>query len=208
MTPSAFGRAAAYALSLLALTACGGTSPDTATPLGVPTAVPSRPIAPALPLGATAVPTAPPAAIPTAVPSPIPAVDPTAAPASAQPATIQAPVRFAVMPDRSKATFRVREQLARLQFPSDAVGSTSKVTGAIVIAPDGTFDQSQSKVNVNVNDLRTDDQLRDGFIKRTTLETQRYPNAEFVPLRASGLPVPVPYTRSYRFQLIGLTTIH
>ena len=35
----------------------------------------------------------------------------------------------------SRAEYRVREQLARLNFPNDAVGTTESVAGAIVINP-------------------------------------------------------------------------
>jgi polyisoprenoid-binding protein YceI len=113
-----------------------------------------------------------------------------------------------VVPDRSKATFRVREQLGRLPAPSDAVGSTGKVTGQLVVASDGTFVPGQSKVSVDMTDLRTDDQLRDGLIKRTTLQTDRFPTAEFVPTSATGLPNPLPDSGEYTFQLVGQTTIH
>jgi len=39
---------------------------------------------------------------------------------------------LALVPGDNQATYRVREQLARLSFPSDAVGSTTNVTGTIV----------------------------------------------------------------------------
>jgi polyisoprenoid-binding protein YceI len=111
-------------------------------------------------------------------------------------------------PDQSKATFRVQEQLARLKVPSEAVGSTGKVTGQIVVTMDGSVVSDESRVTVDMTDLRTDDQLRDGLIKRTTLETQRYGTAEFVPTAAHGLPSPIPESGEYTFQLTGLTTIH
>ena len=207
-----FCRLAPCLLTVIALAACGRTPPDAAAPLLVPTGVPTA----APTVAPTVVPTVAPATA--SVPTP-PAPIATAAPATTQPAPSQslgpvaqpgtlAPLRFQVVADQSKATFRVREQLARLQAPSDAVGSTGKVSGTLVLNPDGTFDQAQSKVMVNVSDLRTDDQLRDGFIKRTTLETQRYPNAEFVPARAVGLPVPIPADGEHAFQLVGPTTIH
>ena len=107
----------------------------------------------------------------------------------------------------SKAEYRVREQLARLNFPNDAVGATESVTGAIVIGPDGSF-APDSKVTVDMRTLRTDEPKRDGFVRENTLETTRYPLAEFVPRRQKGLASPIPTSGSATFQLIGDMTLH
>jgi hypothetical protein len=48
------------------------------------------------------------------------------------------------------ARYKVREQLAGINFPSDAVGTTSAVTGAIVVKPDGSIDAAQSKITVEL----------------------------------------------------------
>ena len=34
--------------------------------------------------------------------------------------------------------------------------------------------------------------MRDGYVQRRTLETEKFPMIEFVPKRAVGLPVPLP----------------
>ena len=107
----------------------------------------------------------------------------------------------------SKAEYRVREQLARLNFPNDAVGATESVTGAIVIRPDGTF-TGDSRLTVDLRTLRTDEPKRDGFIRETTLETNRYPLAEFVPRRYTGLPTPLPTSGGATFRLTGDMTLH
>jgi hypothetical protein len=70
----------------------------------------------------------------------------------------------------SKARYRVREQLAGISFPSDAVGTTETVTGAIVVNPDGSVDAAQSKITVDLKTLSSDQQMRDGFIQNRTLE--------------------------------------
>ena len=125
-----------------------------------------------------------------------------------EPARGQAPpaVRFEVGKG-SRAEYRVREQLARLNFPNDAVGATESVTGAIVIRPDGSF-AADSKLTVDLRTLKTDEPKRDGFVRENTLETNRYPLAEFVPRRVKGLAVPVPTSGSSTFQLIGDMTLH
>jgi len=107
----------------------------------------------------------------------------------------------------SKAEYRVREQLARLNFPNDAVGATESITGALVVRTDGTF-TGDSKLTVDLRTLRTDEPKRDGFVRENTLETNRYPLAEFVPRRYTGLPTPLPTSGGATFKLIGDFTLH
>ena len=39
----------------------------------------------------------------------------------------------------TKARYKVTEQLAGISFPSEAVGTTEAITGAIIVNPDGTI---------------------------------------------------------------------
>jgi polyisoprenoid-binding protein YceI len=136
-----------------------------------------------------------------------------AAPSTQAAATVAAPVPagvldFQVVQGQSQAVFRVREQLAGRALPNDAVGTTSAVSGQLVVQPDGTIDASASKITVDLNSLATDSAMRDNFIKRTTLQTQQFPTAEFVPTEVEGLPSPLPASGEYDFELTGLMTIH
>ena len=108
------------------------------------------------------------------------------------------------------ARYKVREQLAGISFPSDAVGTTSAVTGAIVVKPDGTIDAAQSKISVDLKTLTSDQQMRDGYIQNRTLETAKFPTMDFVPKKAVGLPAPMPAGMQAQvgFQLVGDTTLH
>ena len=110
----------------------------------------------------------------------------------------------------TRARYKVREQLAGISFPSDAVGTTEAVTGAIVIKPDGSIDAAQSKLTVDLKTLTSDQQMRDGYIQNRTLETAKFPTMEFVPKRAVGLPAPLPAGMQAQagFQLIGDVTLH
>src|SRR5206468_4330760 len=116
-------------------------TPTSVVPALLPTASVAPTTAPALPALA-ATPAAPAAETPASATATVALQAAPAAPVAGN------AVRFQVVPSQSKATFRVREQLARLQSPSDAVGSTGKVTGQLVVNPDGTFVASQSQVTV------------------------------------------------------------
>ncbi len=110
----------------------------------------------------------------------------------------------------TKARYKVREQLAGISFPSDAVGTTEAVTGTLVVNPDGSIDATRSKLTVDLRTLKSDQQMRDGYIQRNTLESEKFPMIEFVPKRATGLPVPMPAGMGAQagFQLIGDMTLH
>lgn len=110
----------------------------------------------------------------------------------------------------STARYKVREQLAGISFPSDAVGTTQSVTGSVVVNPDGTIDASRSKLTVDLRTLKSDQQMRDGYIQGRTLETEKFPMLEFVPKRAVGLSTPLPAGMQAQagFQLVGDMTLH
>ena len=108
------------------------------------------------------------------------------------------------------ARYKVREQLAGISFPSDAVGTTQAVTGIIVINPDGSLDAKQSKITVDLRLLKSDQEMRDGYVQQQTLETAKFPLLEFVPTRAEGLPKPLPAAMQAQagFKLTGDMTLH
>ncbi|HUF46392.1 MAG TPA: YceI family protein [Vicinamibacterales bacterium] len=111
----------------------------------------------------------------------------------------------------SRATYRVREQLAGISFPSDAVGSTADVTGVLVIRPDGSLDAALSRIIVDLRTLKSDQDQRDGFIRGPRgLSTEKFPTAEFAPREAKGLPWPFPSQPPTQagFQLVGPMTVY
>jgi polyisoprenoid-binding protein YceI len=108
----------------------------------------------------------------------------------------------------NEARYRVREQLANVSLPSDAVGVTSAVSGALVINADGSIASDQSKVSVDLTGLKSDRSQRDGYLQNNVLQTRQYPTAEFVPTSQSGLPSPLPTSGAVTFQLTGDLTVH
>ena len=112
----------------------------------------------------------------------------------------------------TKATYRVREQLAGIDFPDDAIGSSDAVTGTIVLLPDGSVDSSKSKLTIDLRVLKSDQDQRDNYVKTRVLETDKFPTAEFVPRKLTGVPTPLPASDrpsdQSGFKLVGDLTIH
>ena len=100
----------------------------------------------------------------------------------------------------------MREQLAGVSLPNDAIGWTREVTGTIVVEPNGAIVASQSRFRVNLQTLASDQSRRDNFLRSNTLESSRYPYAEFVPTLATGLAV-LPQSGEVTFKPTGDLTI-
>nr|PZN89214.1 MAG: hypothetical protein DIU52_14525 [bacterium] len=116
-------------------------------------------------------------------------------------------LRFTVAPEGNEARYRVREQLARLNFPNDAVGATSQIEGGITVRPDGTVVREESRFVIDLASLRTDSERRDNYVRRRTLETETYPTAVFVPTELRGLSFPLPTSGESTFEIVGDLTI-
>ena len=110
--------------------------------------------------------------------------------------------------EATEARYRVREQLARLEFPNDAVGVTSSVAGSVVILGDGTVLPGRSRIEVDLASLESDQRRRDRYVRRNTLETDAYPSAVLVPTEVRGLDFPLPTEGERSFQLAGDLTVH
>ena len=99
------------------------------------------------------------------------------------------------------------EQLAGVDFPNDAVGTTTKVSGSIAILPDGSVAPG-SKLVIDLTSMASDQNMRDGYIRNRTLETSKFPDAVFVPTEVKGVPKMVPSTGQLGVSLTGNLTIH
>jgi len=165
-------------------------------------------------LAACAAPAAAPTALPAPTDAPAPANTPLPA-ATAAPAASTAPsasaggasVTYELVAANSEASYSIREQLARLSFPSDAVGKTQAVSGSITVNADGSIDSSKSKFTVDVSTLKSDEAMRDGYVSRAILQTKQYPQVVFVPTAAEGLPATLPTSGAVTFKVTGNLTI-
>jgi polyisoprenoid-binding protein YceI len=142
------------------------------------------------------------------------AASPTAAPAtesSTPVATTATPTAATALTwtvsDKSKVTIRVREQLASLTFPSDAVLVGTGAKGAFGLNSDGTF-AIGSRISFDVTSLTSDSSQRDNFVKQSVLATRQFPTAAFMPTKATGLSLPLAANAHVTFKLTGTLTIH
>ncbi len=153
-----------------------------------------------------------------------PEAEPTAAPAAteapaatSEPAATQTPeqkdsstpanIVFTIDPARSTARYLIREQLASLTSPNDAIGETMDVTGAIVLDGEGIVVSEESQIVVGLAGLTSDSSRRDSYVKRNTLQTDQYPNATFAVKEIQGLPWPLPTSGEITVQMVGDFTI-
>lgn len=171
------------------LIASGCAAPSAETPAAIEATATSQPLAAASPTPA-----------PTMAPTEM-AVLPTEAAESA------GAIRYEIVQPDSKARYRVREQLANLTLPNDAVGETDQVSGAVALLPDGSIDSAASQFVVDMASIASDSSRRDNYVRGNVLQTAQYPTATFVPTRIEGLPMPLPVSGEVTYQLIGDLTI-
>jgi polyisoprenoid-binding protein YceI len=119
----------------------------------------------------------------------------------------QGTTRYVLAPEGNSARYFVREQLASVNFPSDAVGVTDSLTGAITVDDKGQVVPAESKVVANISYLKSDRDMRDGFIRRRTMETDKYPTVTLVPREITGLAMPIPDSGRVTFTLLGDLTV-
>lgn len=105
------------------------------------------------------------------------------------------------------ASYKVSEQFVGINFPNDAVGTSTTVAGTLGLAPDGAITPG-SKLSIDLRNLKSDQDQRDNFVKTRTLETDKFPMAEFVPTKITGLPAMIPFQGQTGFELTGNMTIH
>ena len=121
--------------------------------------------------------------------------------------TAATPLRFTVGSTGNEARYRVNEVLMGATLPNDAVGKTSEVTGTILAYPDGRIVKDSSRIVVNLKNLKSDKDRRDGFLQRRTLETEKYPTVELVPTAIRGFNGQLPASGAVTFELLADMTM-
>lgn len=213
--PSTLG---VLALLALLLVACGGdaatavpaaSSAPSAAGSSVPAAASTAPSAASGGTGAASAQpsTAPASATPASAPSASAAGSGTPAATSATPAAAE---KYAIVPDKSKATYKVGENFINQGNQYNlAEGTTGDVNGVLTIDRADPSKSVIGEIKVNINKLESDSERRDDQIRGGWLESNKYPIATFKTKRLEGLPT-TPYTdgQELKFTIIGDMTIH
>ncbi len=144
--------------------------------------------------------------------SPAPLTLSGSAPSSASPApalsATQLPGAWKVASD-SVAGYRVREQLAFLSAPSDAVGRTHEINGTVTLTASGqALTVSAADFTVDVSTLTSDRSMRDQRIHSTGLESDSYPKAMFTLTRPIAVPAAATSGSQLTVSATGTLTIH
>ena len=101
--------------------------------------------------------------------------------------------------------YRVKEQLAFLDSPNEAVGRSSAVTGTMEVAGDTVEDV---RIEADLTRLTSDETRRDNAIRQRGLESERYPTATLElaePIKLAKAPVE---GEEVRGQGKGRLTVH
>ena len=134
---------------------------------------------------------------------------PTPTPSGSPTATASAGTGTWTVTSGSQAGYRVREQLASLPAPSDAVGRTSSITGSVTVTQSGSsYTVAAASLTVNVNTLTSDRPMRDQRIRQMGLESNRYPTATFVLTTPIDLPAGATGGQIVNLSATGQLTIH
>ena len=117
------------------------------------------------------------------------------------------PVAYATTPEGNLARYRVRERLAGKELDNDAIGETPKVNGAITLDKSGKLVLGESGFSAELAMLKSDQDRRDGYVRRRILVTDSFPTTTFKATEIRGLVSPLPTSGETKFQLIGDLTV-
>jgi polyisoprenoid-binding protein YceI len=133
---------------------------------------------------------------------------PTASGSTSNPASTPAAGTWTVT-SGSQAGYRVREQLASVAAPGDAVGRTTAVTGTVTLAQSASgYSVTAASVTVDVSQLTSDQSRRDQRIHSQGLESDRYPRATFQLTTPIALPATAANGQTINISATGALTLH
>ena len=119
----------------------------------------------------------------------------------------QVATRYVADTAGNTARYRIRERLVGKELDNDAVGETPKVTGSIALDKSGKIIPTESGFTVDLASLKSDQDRRDGFVRRRLLVTDTFPSTRFQVTEVKGLPSKLPTGGMQEFQLIGNLTV-
>jgi polyisoprenoid-binding protein YceI len=119
--------------------------------------------------------------------------------------TASAPVVFQIDPSRSEARFLVDEVLRG--EPKTVIGKTDQVAGQIAADLTQPSDAQVGTILVSARSLATDENQRNGAIRRWILSTDEHEYIRFTPAAIVGAPASASPGQPASFQIVGQLSI-
>jgi hypothetical protein len=94
-----------------------------------------------------------------------------------------------------------------MEFENDAVGATRDISGMISLDSLGHVVSGASSIVIVLAGLESDKSRRDGFLRRRTLETERFPEAKLTVDSLTLLPADLATAGEFEFTLYGALKI-
>ena len=107
---------------------------------------------------------------------------------------------------RSSVTYRVDERIVG-KSASHATGTTNGIAGDLALDLGHASAARTGKIVVDLEQLHSDNRLRDARIREDFLESHEHPLATLAPGAFAGLPATVEDGKSYRFTFVAPLTV-
>lgn len=114
---------------------------------------------------------------------------------------------YKIDPAQSEASYTVQETILQTVEGRTVVGKTNGISGELVLDTENLVNSQLGKIRIDVEQLTSDSILRDERIRKSFLESSRYPEATFIPEKLIGLPEKLEEGQSYSFQIEGYLTV-
>jgi polyisoprenoid-binding protein YceI len=106
----------------------------------------------------------------------------------------------------SEASYSVDEVILQTIEGRTVVGKTKGISGEILFDTANPNNSQLGKITIDVENLKSDSNLRDDRIRKSFLESSRYPEATFIAEKLIGLPERLEPDQNYTFQIEGYLT--
>ena len=113
---------------------------------------------------------------------------------------------YRIDPTQSKASYGVDEKIIGATA-HHATGSTQGIAGDIAVNPTDPSASRVGEIVIDLEELHSDNNLRDARIRKDFLQSHTYPMADFTGTTITGLPAKLTSGTWYSFTLNGNLTV-
>ena len=108
---------------------------------------------------------------------------------------------------QSEVRYEVNETFLQGNRLNTAIGRTKGIAGDIAVNMAQPSKSQMGPIVINVSQFKSDEDRRDNFIRRTGLESSKYPTATFATKSIDGLPAQVKAGDQVSFTISGDLTV-